>query len=124
MAHAPGADPRQPTALPYPVAPLPTTGARTGAQILPLARPLTNYVSLTRNVSGRWCATLHKNKERTPIGMNGYQSADACYRELLALARMHDWHILLTRDFLDDLLCDWDRFDKEAQATPQQWELP
>ena len=123
----PVAQRRPTTALPYPPAPLPKRKQRDAAAQpapQPHRRPLTNYIGFTKDSHGRWTFAHHQGKETKPMGMNGYTSADAAYREALALGRLQTGHILLTRDFLDDLYAYWDAADREAQATPRAWELP
>ena len=118
---------RRGTALPYPVAPMTGQTKRRPAQRTAtdlLVKPLTNYMSFTKGTDGRWRCTHHQGKHHTAVGMNGYADADAAYREVLSLAHMQGCHLLLTSDFLDDLHYVWDQHQREAQATPRQWELP
>jgi hypothetical protein len=119
---------RQGTPLPYPVAPL--TGpaaARHKPSRRPaldqFRRPLTNYLAFVRGADDRWRCSLHKGREVSPIGMNGYRDADAAFREIMSLGRMYDCHMLLTSDFLADLYAAWDELDRQAPIAARQMEL-
>ncbi|MFN8467294.1 MAG: hypothetical protein U0X20_17180 [Caldilineaceae bacterium] len=126
----PAAQRRQGTAATYPLAPLkPTPGqwkraTNPAPDTTPRRKPLTNYVAFTKDTLGRWHANHHMGKTTTPVGMNGYVNADAAFREIIALGRMGEGHILLTRDFLTELYADWDDHDRQAQSTPRAEELP
>ncbi len=124
----PSAQRRPATPATYPIAPLTKprwtkpNPPRTAEDVR--RRPLTNYVAFTQNSHGRWTFAHHHGKETTPMGMNGYTTADGAYREALTMAHMQGSHILLTSDFLTALHDEWEQEQREAQATPRAWELP
>lgn len=124
----PSAQRRPATPATYPIAPLSKqrwakpNPPRTAEEVR--RRPLTNYVAFTKNTQNRWTFAHHMGKTTTPMGMNGYTTADAAYREAFTMAHMQGSHILLTSDFLDALHDEWEREQREAQATPRAWEFP